>query len=156
MSRILVQRFFQIFSPIGIVILAIACSTDTKTSQHDSDSTAIDSNLAMQIYSDQAPEWMKQLPEQAGFIYAAGEGISSRLSLAEDKALLRAQTKLANEMEKILHEQMTTAPGGAQSDESDITDSMIDISGFSVLKQQREEAEGKWYVYILLEKELDR
>jgi hypothetical protein len=137
-----------------------SCGTDKKSSQDDqdlllTDSTKTDSNSVIKIYSDQAPEWLKQLPEQEGYVYAAGEGISSRLSIAEDKALFKAQKKLANEMNRLMQQARSSAPGGAQSDEPEGKDLITDISGFNIVKQQRKEVGGKWYVFVLLEKEIN-
>ena len=147
----------SIFCLLISVLIIISCEKKEGEDPVDIDSTAIiDSLQSNPILSTEilkhAPEWYRTLPEDEGFIYAAGVAKSRRAKIASDKAVMKAQMKLAEKLKEmeLQSDRDHEKPLGADSDPSNGNLSVIlqDV----IVKEKKQFRSGKlWYSFVLLE-----
>lgn len=150
------KKFLVLF--VSILLLFTACKDESRQGDAAGDSlqvvTEADSVRDSEIkqidkgVEKNSPAWFKSVPAEEGKIIVAAFGKSSLPTIAEEKALLKAQTLLAEQIEL---NKKAAAGGGIESTE-EITET--DISGFRIREQKKIKAGKKWIAYILLEKDL--
>ena len=140
---------------ILLIILFTACGTKKEDQQSKADSPATDSTLAdsSQVTETETlpaatPAWFRRLPQKEGVLYARGTAVSSNRTIAEEKALFKAQKELAALVEKRQNE---TSPGAKTAGDDEDIISEVRLNNFRVIKQQKVQEGNKWRAYVLLE-----
>ena len=119
------------------VVLFIAAASCSKKESSEQTVQSTDSLTSMQnevLVPADAPAWYSAKPDAPGFLYGRGMARSSRVNIARDKAILKAQAELA---ELLKSDSALTVP--------------VELKN-TLIKEQRQIREGKqWRVYVLLE-----
>ena len=106
-----------------------ACTKKDEKSVQDQDS------LQVHDHADSLADWIQELPQRPGYLYAAGSGRSRDPGIARKKAELEARTRLAEQLSDSLN-----------------ADSLDQILVGAYLKDVRQEQSGDlWNVYVLIE-----
>jgi len=145
--------YIYFWLPLSLMFLACGTKQETSAGRADSltvDSSRIDSSgvVKFEKYSGNVPAWFRRQPQKEGALYARGTAVSANRTVAEEKALFKAQKELA----ALLKEQRPSGGAGAKAarDET-VADNTVDLSGYRILKQQKFREGSKWRVYLLLE-----
>jgi len=147
----------RIISVVVISILLFCCENKEKQSEMPADTdsleTAADSLQAE--FNENAPEWFNHIPEAAGYIYAAAEGVSIRANIAEQKAMLKARAKLAEKAEELMQDSdgSSSGPGADSETEKDTRSIILERSIVKYKKQLL--IDKKWHVFVLVELKTD-
>jgi len=138
-----------------LIIFFTACGTKKEQQQSKTDSLATDSTptgsnqvIESETLPAESPEWFRHLPQKKGVLYARGTAISSNRTVAEEKAMFRAQKELAELVEK---QQNETGSGAKMASDDEEIISEIQLNNFRVLNQQKVQEGNKWRAYVLLE-----
>ncbi len=148
------------FSALFTLLLLLACGSEKKQSPDRADSLAADSayrdsSQALQTENipAKAPEWFRHLPVNEDRLYARGTAVSTNRAIAGEKALFKAQTRLAGLLRK---QNNTTGAGANAVVDRDSVSKEIDLSGYRILKEQKVQDGKKWRAYVLLELILEK
>lgn len=105
--------------------------------------------------NDSIPEWFSNPPTSSRKFYGAGEGVSNYLDIAEKKAIMNANLRLAEQVntpkKKEIKSKTKTVSG--QDNESTIQRTILEakLKGVTVIKKSVIQKGDKYYVYILSE-----
>ncbi len=153
--------FFRLILAVLVFTLFYSCKQDKDQTneQADSLSTVVDTTDSIKVKDqagkmDTAPEWYANLPVKEGYLYAAGSARSRKLTIARDKAQMRAQTQLAKKYQALIGEnEESQNTGGAQSAEDEDINIMLKKT---IVKKQQQTPEGNyWRFYVLLEMKIE-
>lgn len=136
-------------------IMLTACK-DKPPPPPKSDVTSPDTvqNQTNEVTDESAPEWATELPVQEGYLYSVGVGQSQRSNIAEDKALMRARTLMAEKVHQSGVKVSGAQTGGTQAVEGNVEFEVILTNSF--VKKTERVRDGKvWKVYVLLEMKVE-
>lgn len=118
----------NIFIPIILALFVlISCDSQKKT-------TVVPDSSTVSLLPADAPEWYRQLPQSPEYIYGKGMSRSKRMTIAREKAMLLAQTDLAQKINK-----------------DSLTGKEIELTRGIVKEQHSVQEGGRWRVYVLME-----
>lgn len=112
-------------------------------------------STAAQETTDSIPDWFKNPPTSSKKLYGAGEGTSPYLDIAEKKAMLNANLRLAEQVNqpktKEIKNKTKTVSG--QDNETTIQRTILEakLKGVTVIKKQVVQSGDKYIVYLLVE-----
>ncbi|MEJ2052638.1 MAG: hypothetical protein P8X42_01845, partial [Calditrichaceae bacterium] len=147
----------KIFIGLLLCVILIGCldKDQTETSKADSTKTADSLQNNLMPESDIiaiAPEWFKKLPEKNGFLYASALGKSQRNSIADSKAMMKAQVILAEKLKntgEYNNIQRDHLSLGADKDPVD-NDMSVTLKNVIVKDKKRIKAGKLWYSFVLV------
>lgn len=128
-----------------------------RSEQADKLATEKDKKLQSQL--DQVPDWVTQPPQiDAGGVYGVGIGSSDDLSIALDKARLKADYKLAQELKQQIsgleqnYAEDATGSGSDQRYQAAIERFVagVNMAGQEQVKQKVVVSGGKYHAYLLM------
>ncbi|GEM_PF-3272501 len=145
------MKFFLLNSLIflGVFLLLVNCE-NKKPEKITIDSLQVDTSQVLRSEQGQiaknVPNWFRRLPDKEGFYFAVGKGESRRPNLARDKAVLKAQRNL---LEQLSVKSANTHSGVQAVDENRPTPQVLSKT---FIKKQKQIRDGQnWIVYVLLE-----
>lgn len=112
------------------------------------------SGLAQEA-TDSIPEWYSNPPKSSRKFYGVGEGVSNFLDIAEKKAMLNANLRLAEQVntpkKKEIKNKTKTVTG--QDNEETIQRTIVEakLKGVTIIKKSVIQKSDKYYVYVLAE-----
>ena len=122
-------------------------TTDTIT-QEVTDTITQEANIPV-------PDWFKNPPTSSRKFYGAGEGISAYLDIAEKKAIMSANLKLAEQVSQPKKKEIksTTKRVDGTDNEATIQRTIVEakLKGVTIIKKSVNQKGNKYIVYILVE-----
>ncbi len=108
-----------------------------------------------QEVNDSIPEWYSNPPTSSRKFYGAGEGVSEYLDIAEKKAIMYANYRLAEQVSqpKTKEIKSKTKTVSGQDNETTIQRTIVEakLKGVTIIKKSVIQKGDKYYVYILSE-----
>lgn len=105
--------------------------------------------------TDSIPDWFKNPPTSSRKFYGAGEGNSPYLDIAEKKAMLNANLRLAEQVNKPKTKEIKnkTKTVTGQDNEQTIQRTVVEakLKGVTVIKKAVLQKGDKYIVYVLVE-----
>ncbi|RPH34454.1 MAG: hypothetical protein EHM93_00025 [Bacteroidales bacterium] len=105
--------------------------------------------------TDTIPNWFSNPPTSSRKFYGAGEGISAYLDIAEKKATMNANLKLAEQVNKPKKKELKnkTKTVSGQDNEQIIQRTIVEakLKGVSIIKKSVVQKGDKYIVYVLAE-----
>lgn len=105
--------------------------------------------------TDSIPDWFSNPPKSSKKFYGTGKGVSNFLDIAEKKAIMNANLKLAEQVstpkKKEIKNKTKTVSG--QDNEATIQRTITEakLKGVTIIKKAVVQRDDKYYVYILSE-----
>ncbi len=101
------------------------------------------------------PDWFKNPPTSSRKLYGAGEGISMYLDIAEKKAMMSANLRLAEQVNKPKTKEIKnkTKTVSGQDNETTIQRTVVEakLKGVTIIKKAVVQSGDKYIVYLLVE-----
>jgi hypothetical protein len=105
--------------------------------------------------NDSIPEWVNKPPTSSKMFYGVGVGKSRMMDIAEKKALLDANIKLAEQVEPVKVEKIKKSSKSAdgRTTEEIIQREVVDVSlsGVSTIKRYSFQKDDEYTVYVLVQ-----
>ncbi|MBN2423641.1 MAG: hypothetical protein JXR46_07025 [Calditrichaceae bacterium] len=138
------MRIYSLLLLVPFLYITFSCddnSEQKKEPVEDSLKTnvKIDSSSTLSVELEGAPEWYNQITAEEDLLIARGYGRSVRADIAEEKALMDAQRKMALMLTDSLNNQALNQQ----------------IAPFKIRQKERIQRDEQWHVYVLLEKETE-
>jgi hypothetical protein len=130
----------------GLMVLCFAIfgceNTERKVDDTEQDSLLqnkpVDS-LGANVNIENAPEWFTSVQNDQNKIFAPGYGKSRRADIAEEKAMMDAQQRMAELIKN-------------EATEAIIKYELEQIAPFQIRQKKRVQVDDQWHVYLLIEK----
>jgi hypothetical protein len=112
-------------------------------------------NSIAQEATDSIPSWFKNPPTSSRKYYGVGEGLSINLSIAEQKAILYANLRLAEQVKpakvKEIKSKSKMADGSIKEETIQRTVTEANLRGVTIIKKSVVQKGDKYIVYIMVE-----
>jgi hypothetical protein len=112
-------------------------------------------SVLAQEANDSIPDWYSNPPKSSRKFYGAGEGVSNYLDIAEKKAIMFANLRLAEQANtpKTKEIKSKTKTVNGQDNEATIQRTIVEakLKGVTIIKKSVIQKGDKYYVYILSE-----
>ncbi len=114
-----------------LFILTTACKQKQSEKQTNNPDTLATNVVDKKNEGQNVPEWFRRVPQREGFVYAVGQASSKRPELARKKALLKAQTALAEKAGSV--------------------EKGVELKSVHVIKEHQVKQGARWQCYVLME-----